>query len=125
MGKEEQVKNTPSAPLRHLVVGNTTLLLSLLCSLPYFWGEVMLHPIAVSAPGDVGHARRSTATPPAYILGRYGYYEQGGLADMNDETRVMELVEDTVRVKIVSFAPPTHTDTDTHRHTHTADLRGR
>ncbi|CAM9753957.1 unnamed protein product [Scytosiphon promiscuus] len=26
---------------------------------------------------------------------RYGYYEQGGLADMNDDTRVMELVEDT------------------------------
>lgn len=26
---------------------------------------------------------------------RYGYYEQGGLADMPDEVRVMELVEDT------------------------------
>ncbi|CAN0523162.1 unnamed protein product, partial [Ectocarpus sp. 8 AP-2014] len=27
---------------------------------------------------------------------RYGYYEQGGLADMDDDVRVMELVEDTV-----------------------------
>lgn len=27
---------------------------------------------------------------------RYGYYEQGGLADLNEDVRVMELVEDTV-----------------------------
>lgn len=51
------------------------------------------------------HARPSTATRALYLLGRYGYYEQGGLADMNDETRVMELVEDTVRMNIVSCAP--------------------
>lgn len=36
------------------------------------------------------------------LLCRYGYYEQGGLADMDDEVRVMELVEDTVRKRTQS-----------------------
>lgn len=35
------------------------------------------------------------------LLSRYGYYEQGGLADMPDDVRVMELVEDTVSRHLV------------------------
>lgn len=34
--------------------------------------------------------------PAFHAFFRYGYYEQGGLAKMDEDIRVMELVEDTV-----------------------------
>ena len=66
-----------------------------------FFGEgagVKFQSIAFTVARD-GWRPNFELHPYATVSGRYGYYEQGGLADMNEETRVMELVEDTVRPK--------------------------
>lgn len=53
--------------------------------------------VLVSARKDAPrNARKVSSCPRDCCCDRYGYYEQGGLADMDDDVRVMELVEDTV-----------------------------
>lgn len=74
-----------------------------LCPCPCDW--LRLVHVLRSGPGirmksrcrqDAPRNAREVSSCPRDCCDRYGYYEQGGLADMDDDVRVMELVEDTV-----------------------------